>query len=47
MTKWGSFPLGLGNKLTLTIHQPVAVKGMPFTTIFEKTEQAVVESIVL
>ena len=46
MTKWGVFPLGLGNKLTLTVHQPIAVKEMPFTSIFEKTEQAVVKDIV-
>jgi len=41
MTKWGSFPLGLGNKIILTIHNPLAVKDMPFAEIFEKTEQAV------
>ena len=45
MTRWGSFPLGLGNKLTLTIHEPLAVKDMPFSEIFEKTEQAVINSI--
>ena len=45
MTRWGSFPLGTGNKLTFTIHDAIPVKDMPFTEIFEKTEQAVVKDI--
>ncbi|MDR1116148.1 MAG: 1-acyl-sn-glycerol-3-phosphate acyltransferase [Tannerella sp.] len=45
MTRWGSFPLGHGNKLTLTIHQPMAVKEMPFPELFEQTEKAVTEAI--
>lgn len=45
MTRWGSFPLGLGNKITLTIHQPLAVKDMPFNELFVLTEKAVVEGI--
>lgn len=45
MTKWGSFPLGLCNKLIFTIHEPFAVKGMPFQEIIERTESAVVNSI--
>ncbi len=45
MTKWGSFPLGLGNKLTFTIHSSFAITGMPFSEIFEKTEKTVIERI--
>ncbi len=45
MTKWGAFPLGIGNKLELIIHDPLPVKDMPFSELFEKTEQAVVRSI--
>lgn len=45
MTKWGSFPLGLGNNLTFTIHEPFAMKDMPFSEVFEKVEHAVVEGI--
>lgn len=45
MTRWGSFPLGLGNKITMTIHKPIAVNSMPFTELFEKTEKAVTERI--
>lgn len=45
MTRWGSFPLGIGNKLELIIHDPIAVKDMPFPEIFEKTEKAVTQAI--
>lgn len=45
MTKWGSFPLGLRNKLTFTIHKPFAIKGMTFSEVFEKTELTVTEGI--
>lgn len=47
MTRWGSFPMGLGNKLTFTIHEPFAIKGIPFSEIFEKVENTVVEAIKL
>lgn len=46
ITKWGSFPLGLGNKLILTIHDPFPIKGKAFPEIFERTEKAVVDSII-
>jgi 1-acyl-sn-glycerol-3-phosphate acyltransferase len=46
MTKWGVFPLGIGNKITLTIHDPIPVKDMPFADIFEKTEQAVIQAVI-
>lgn len=46
MTKWGSFPLGLGNKITLTIHDPISVKETPFGELFKRTEEAVTESII-
>lgn len=45
MTKWGSFPLGLGNKIILTIHDPILVKAQPFADAFQKTEQAVVAGL--
>lgn len=41
MTRWGSFPLGVGNKITLTIHNPIAVKDYPFSEVFQYTEEAV------
>ena len=45
MTRWGSFPLGVGNKLTFTIHPPMAIASMSFPEIFEKTEKAVTGAI--
>lgn len=45
MTKWGSFPMGLGNKLVFTIHDPFPVNAQPFAQTFERTEQAVVQAI--
>jgi len=46
ITKWGSFPLTIGNKVELIIHDPIPVKDMPFSEIFEKTEQAVIQAII-
>jgi 1-acyl-sn-glycerol-3-phosphate acyltransferase len=45
MTRWGSFPLGIGNKLIFTIHDPIPVKDVPFNEIFEKTEQSIIRAI--
>lgn len=45
MTKWGYFPVGLGNHIELIIHDPVPVKGKPFAELFTETEQAVTGSI--
>ena len=45
MVKYGFFPFGLGNRLTFTVHAPLAVKDFGFEELFEKTEKAVVESI--
>lgn len=47
MTKWGAFPLGLGNKLTFTIHPPFPTKGMSFPEILERTERTIVNRIQL
>ncbi len=45
MVKFGSFPMGLGNKLEFIIHEPIAVSSMPFEELIEKTEKAVINSI--
>ena len=45
LTRWGSFPLGTGCKVELTIHNPVCIKDMPFSEMFEKIEQDVVRAI--
>ena len=43
--KWGIFPLGLGSRVTLTIHPPMSVKDMPFQELFQQTEKIITESI--
>ena len=45
MVRFGAFPMGLGNKLKFTIHEPIAVKDHSFQEIMEKTENAVVQGI--
>lgn len=43
--KFGQFPLGLGNHLTFNIHEPFAIKGIPFDEIMERTENEVKQGI--
>jgi 1-acyl-sn-glycerol-3-phosphate acyltransferase len=45
MTKWGSFPLGIGNKLECIIHDPISVSETPFPALFEKTERTITQAI--
>ncbi|MET0759480.1 MAG: lysophospholipid acyltransferase family protein [Flavobacterium sp.] len=45
MFKYGFFPLGLGNRLTFTVHKPLAVKDFTFEEIMSETEKAVVQGI--
>ncbi len=45
--KYGFFPFGLGNRLTFTIHNAIAVKNHPFEELMELTEKAVVQGIKL
>lgn len=45
MVKFGFFPLGLGNHLKFTVHEPIAVSGNSFEEIMEYTEKTVVGSI--
>ncbi len=45
MTRWGAFPLGIGTRVELIIHDPILVNNMPFPELFEKTEQAVIRAI--
>ena len=45
--KYGFFPFGLGNRLTFTVHKPMAVKDFSFEELMNKTEQTIVNSIEL
>ena len=45
MVKFGFFPVGLGNRLTFAIHEPLKVSDYSFEEISEKAESAVVKGI--
>lgn len=45
MVCFGAFPMGLGNRLTFTIHEPMAVKDYAFEELIKKTEAAVISKI--
>ena len=47
MVRFGSFPMGLGNRLEFIIHEPLKVSDYSFGEIFEKTEKAVTKAILL
>lgn len=44
--RYGNFPLGIGNRITFIIHEPIKVSEYDFNTLLVKTEQAVVGSII-
>ena len=45
--KYGFFPFGLGNRLTFTVHEALAVRDYPFEELMQKTEQKIVNAIEL
>ena len=45
IVKFGLFPLGLGNRLTFTIHKAMAVSDFSFQEIMEKSEKVITENI--
>ncbi|TRX32067.1 1-acyl-sn-glycerol-3-phosphate acyltransferase [Flavobacterium sp. ZT3R18] len=45
LVKYGSFPYGLGNRLTFVVHEAIAVTDYSFGEIVEKTEAAIVKGI--
>jgi len=45
MVKYGFFPLGLGNHLTFTVHEPLFVNAMTFEELMQRTENAVVSGV--
>lgn len=44
MVKFGPFPMGLGNRLEFTVHEPIAAT-TPFEELIQKTESAIVGAI--
>lgn len=45
MTKFGQFPLGLGNRIRFQIHEPLKISDYSFDELFAKTEKTIVEAI--
>ncbi len=45
MVKYGFFPLGLGNRLTFTVHEPIQVISTPFEELMQRTETAIKNGI--
>ncbi|MFC2110309.1 lysophospholipid acyltransferase family protein [Bacteroidota bacterium] len=43
----GSFPLGLGVKMKIEVHEPVAVNSMSFEDLFQKVEKTIKNSVTL
>ncbi|WP_139957192.1 lysophospholipid acyltransferase family protein [Flavicella sediminum] len=43
----GSFPLGLGVKMKLEVHEPIAVNSMSFEDLFQKVEKTIKNSVTL
>lgn len=43
--RYGTFPFGLGNKIKLTVHAPLAVKDFDFNTLFDLTVKTIVAEI--
>ncbi len=43
--KYGNFPLGMFNRITFTVHQPITVAETDFNTLFEYTHNSIVEGI--
>ncbi len=44
--KFGFFPFGLGKRLIFTVHNSLSVKDFEFDELFEKTQSAIVNSII-
>lgn len=43
--KNGKFPLNLGAKISLTVHQPMTAADFTFAELFQKTEQSIVAGV--
>lgn len=44
--RYGTFPLGVGNRLRFVVHAPMAVADYDFDTLFQLTEKTVIDGIV-
>ena len=46
LVRKGTFPLGVGIKVTMEAHEPIKADSMPFDALFEKTEQTINEALI-
>ena len=44
--RYGTFPLGIGNRLKFKVHPPIAVSACDFNSLFEQTEKTIAGDIV-
>ena len=45
LERYGKFPLGLGSRLSFTVHEPFAIKNIPFNEVMERTEREITQGI--
>jgi 1-acyl-sn-glycerol-3-phosphate acyltransferase len=45
MVRYGAFPMGLGNRLSFLVHEPIAIGEKPFEEIIKTAEESVVKQI--
>lgn len=43
--EYGKFPLGLGNPITITTHEPIKINSLPIDELLAKTERIITEHI--
>jgi 1-acyl-sn-glycerol-3-phosphate acyltransferase len=46
ITRWGAFPLSIGNTIELIVHETIPVTDMPFSEVFNNTEQSIIQAII-
>ena len=45
MFRFGMFPMGIGSRITLEVHEPMKISDYDFPDLFKRTEEAIVSSI--
>ncbi len=45
LAKYGNFPIGAFHKITLEVHEPIAINSCTFEELLEKTERQVTQAI--
>ena len=43
--KYGKFPLGMGNPISIITHKPIRISSLPFDALIEQTEKVIKEHI--